>query len=72
VATKKKEAHERASQREKPQNYRIIAGQQAEELERIRHRTAELRDLRLAQARRGKMRQTMPNARIAKSVTKEE
>jgi len=72
VATKKKEAHERTSERQKQQNYRTIATEHAAELDRIRHRTAELRDLRLAHERRGKVRRTMQNARIAKSATKEE
>ena len=69
VATKKKEVH-RSSLRGESENYKQIAAEHANELERVRRRTAELRAQRLAQERRGKKRVTLQNARLARSPTK--
>ena len=75
MSKKKNEAHERAEYRQQQQHNRAtfekVAAQRASELEAIRERTQELRELRLAQEKRGRVRQEIEGARVAKSYTKE-
>jgi ATP-dependent DNA ligase len=70
VNKKKNEAHERAEHRQQQQhnraNFEEVAAQRASELEAIRERTRELRELRLAQEKRGRVRQKIEGARVAK------
>ena len=72
MSKKKNEAHERAEYRQQQQHNRAtfekVAAQRASELEAIRERTQELR---LAQEKRGRVRQEIEGARVAKSYTKE-
>ena len=69
------EAHERAEYRQQQQHKNAIsekvAAQRASELEAIRERTQELHELRLAQEKRGRVRQKKAGARVAQSHTKE-
>ena len=71
MSKKKNEAHERAEYRQQQQHNRAtfekVAAQRASELEAIRERTQELRELRLAQEKRGPK---IEGARVAKSYTK--
>ena len=75
MSKKKNEAHERAEYRQQRQHNRAtfekVAAQRASELEAIRERTRELRELRLAQEKRGRVRQKIEGARVAQSYTKE-
>jgi len=75
VNKKKNEAHERAEHRQQQQHNRAtfaeVAAQRASELEAIRERTQELRELRLTQEKRGRVRQKIAGARVAQSYTKE-
>ena len=47
------------------------AAERSAELEAIRKRTQELRELRLAQEKRGRVREKIPGAPVAKSFTGE-
>ena len=69
-----KEARERAEyKRQQEKNiYAKAAVQRSAELEAIRKRTEELRELRLAQEKRGRVPQKIAGARIAKSFTRED
>ena len=50
--------------------YAKAAAQRSAELEAIRKRTEELRELRLAQEKRGRVRQKVVGARVAQPYTK--
>ena len=67
-----KEAHERAEYKRQQQKniYAKAAAQRSAELEAIRKRTEELRELRLAQEKRGRVRQNVVGARVAQPYTK--
>ena len=68
-----KESRERAEYR-RQQERDIFAKEAAErsaELETIRKRTQELRELRLAQEKRGRVREKIAGARVARSFTRE-
>jgi hypothetical protein len=72
VSHKEKEAHERAKHRREQDKdtFEKVAAERAAELDAIRKRTEELRNLRLAQERRGSVRRKV-SARVAKAVSKE-
>jgi len=67
-----KEGRERAEyKRQQEKNiYAKAAVQRSAELEAIRKRTEELRELRLAQEKRGRVRQKVVGARVAQPYTK--
>ena len=66
-----KEGRERAEyKRQQEKNiYAKAAVQRSAELEAIRKRTEELRELRLAQEKRGRVRQKVVGARVAQPYT---
>jgi hypothetical protein len=53
----------------KKDTFDSVAAEHARELEAMRQRTAQLRQLRLAQEKRGKVVKKVGNARVAKSAT---
>ena len=67
-----KEGRERAEyKRQQEKNiYAKAAAQRSAELEAIRKRTEELRELRLAQEKRGRVGQKVVGARVAQPYTK--
>ena len=67
-----KEARERAEYKRQQEKdiFSKAAARQAAELEAIRKRTEELRELRLAQEKRGRVRQKLVGARVAQPYTK--
>jgi hypothetical protein len=73
VTKERQEAHERAEHRRQQDKdtFEKVAAERAAELDAIRKRTEELRNLRLAQEPRGSVRRKVSSARVAKSVTKE-
>ena len=73
MATAKKEAHERAEYRKQTNkdNFERVAAERATELEALRQRSAELRELRLSQEKRGQAPKKLKGVRVAKSATKE-
>ena len=73
MPTDRKEANERAEYRSKlkKDTFETVAAERAKELEAVRQRTAELRELRLSQEQRGTTRNKPTGVRVAKSATKE-
>jgi hypothetical protein len=70
VNTKRQEAHQRAVSKAKKDTFETVQAEERQKLDAIRTRTAALRALRMAQERKGKIRPTLPNARVPKSATK--
>ena len=68
-----KESRERTEYRRQQERdiFSKEAAERSAELEEIRKRTQELRELRLAQERRGRVRDKIAGARVAKSFTRE-
>jgi hypothetical protein len=69
-----KEGRERAEYRRQQERdiFTKEAAERLAELEAIRKRTQELRELRLAQEKRGRVREKIAGARVAKSFTRED
>ena len=68
-----KESRERREYRRQQERdtFAKEAAERSAELEAIRNRTQELRELRLAQERRGRVREKIVGARVARSFTRE-
>jgi hypothetical protein len=73
VATDKKEAHERAEYRKQTNkdSFERVAVEHAMELEALRQRSAELRELRLSQEKCGQAPKKLKGVRVAQSATKD-
>ena len=67
-----KESRERAAYRRQQERdiFAKVAAERSAELEAMRNRTKELRELRLAQDKRGSVRQKAVGARVARPFTK--
>ena len=68
-----KESRERREYRRQQERdtFAKEAAERSAELEAIRNRTQELRELRLAQEKRGRAREKIVGARVARSFTRE-